>query len=107
MSTPVRTPERRQSTDPWRQRVDSGDWNAITAEVNEDGGALLPQLLRQRFRSGGQRAGPRLVSVACPRPRLAACGAASLRRGEGHRRAACSELPAVPATAGHGTPRAR
>jgi uncharacterized protein len=32
-------------TDPWRDRVESGDWEAITAEVNEYGGALLPQLL--------------------------------------------------------------
>lgn len=31
--------------DQYVQRVDSGDWNAITAEVNEYGGALLPQLL--------------------------------------------------------------
>ncbi len=45
MRTHVRNPESRQSTDPWQRRVDSGDWNAITAEVNEYGGALLPQLL--------------------------------------------------------------
>jgi uncharacterized protein len=31
--------------DPWRQRVDSGDWDAITAELNDLGGALLPRLL--------------------------------------------------------------
>ncbi|GAA1026550.1 MULTISPECIES: 2OG-Fe(II) oxygenase [Amycolatopsis] len=31
--------------DRWRERVESGDWAAITAEVNEYGGALLPQLL--------------------------------------------------------------
>jgi hypothetical protein len=30
---------------PWRQRVDQGHWAAIAAEVNEYGGALLPQLL--------------------------------------------------------------
>lgn len=29
----------------WQKRVDSGDWGAITAEVNDFGGALLPQLL--------------------------------------------------------------
>jgi uncharacterized protein len=29
----------------WRNRVDSGDWDAITAEVNDFGGALLPRLL--------------------------------------------------------------
>ena len=29
----------------WRRRVDSGDWDAITAEVNDFGGALLPRLL--------------------------------------------------------------
>jgi hypothetical protein len=31
--------------DRWRQRVDSGDWKAIAAELSEYGGALLPQLL--------------------------------------------------------------
>jgi hypothetical protein len=29
----------------WQKRVDSGDWDAIAAEVNDFGGALLPQLL--------------------------------------------------------------
>ena len=29
----------------WRDRVESGDWAAITAEVNALGGALLPELL--------------------------------------------------------------
>jgi hypothetical protein len=29
----------------WQKRVDSGDWAAITAEVNDFGGALLPRLL--------------------------------------------------------------
>ena len=32
-------------TNLWRDRVDSGDWPSITAEVNEYGGAMLPQLL--------------------------------------------------------------
>jgi len=32
-------------TDPWRVRVEEGDWSAITDEVNEYGGALLPRLL--------------------------------------------------------------
>ncbi len=32
-------------TDPWQHRADSGDWDAITAEVNSLGGALLPELL--------------------------------------------------------------
>lgn len=32
-------------TDRWRRRVASGDWKAIAAEVDEYGGALLPQLL--------------------------------------------------------------
>jgi hypothetical protein len=31
------------NTDPWRQRVDSADWEAITAEVKSIGGALLPR----------------------------------------------------------------
>ena len=29
----------------WQNRVDSGDWDAITAELNDFGGALLPRLL--------------------------------------------------------------
>ena len=29
----------------WQKRVDSGNWEAITAEVNDFGGALLPRLL--------------------------------------------------------------
>jgi uncharacterized protein len=29
----------------WQKRVDAGDWEAITAEVNDFGGALLPRLL--------------------------------------------------------------
>jgi uncharacterized protein len=29
----------------WQKRVDSGDWHAITAELNDFGGALLPRLL--------------------------------------------------------------
>jgi hypothetical protein len=32
-------------TDPWRQRVDSADWQAVAAELDEYGGALLPPLL--------------------------------------------------------------
>jgi hypothetical protein len=29
----------------WQKRVDAGDWDAIAAEVNDFGGALLPRLL--------------------------------------------------------------
>ncbi|OBF91054.1 proline hydroxylase [Mycobacterium sp. 852002-51163_SCH5372311] len=29
----------------WEKRVDSGDWDAITAALNEYGGALLPKLI--------------------------------------------------------------
>ncbi|MDX1881828.1 2OG-Fe(II) oxygenase [Mycolicibacterium sp. 120270] len=29
----------------WRKRVDSADWDAVTAELNDTGGALLPQLI--------------------------------------------------------------
>ncbi|WP_099040982.1 2OG-Fe(II) oxygenase [Mycobacterium neglectum] len=29
----------------WRTRVDAGDWDAITAELNDFGGAMLPRLL--------------------------------------------------------------
>ena len=32
----------------WERRVDSGDWDAIAAELDEYGGALLPQLLTPR-----------------------------------------------------------
>ena len=32
-------------TDPWERRVDSGDWAAIRAELDEYGGTLLPPLL--------------------------------------------------------------
>ena len=32
-------------TEPWQQRVDSADWAAVGAELDEYGGALLPQLL--------------------------------------------------------------
>jgi Oxygenase, catalysing oxidative methylation of damaged DNA len=35
----------RTITDPWKRRVDSGDWDAIRAELDSLGGALLPQLL--------------------------------------------------------------
>lgn len=35
----------KKATDVHAQRVDSGDWDAITEEINEYGGALLPQLL--------------------------------------------------------------
>jgi len=35
----------RRSTDRWKQRVDAAGWDAITAELNEYGGALLPPLL--------------------------------------------------------------
>ena len=45
MSSTVHDTASRQRTDPWKQRVDSGDWQAITAELDEFGGALLPQLL--------------------------------------------------------------
>jgi hypothetical protein len=49
------------STDPWRQRVDSADWEAITAEVNSLGGALLPPLVTpseaQRIRELYQESG--------------------------------------------------
>ena len=35
----------RPGADPWKQRVDAGDWQAIAAELDSYGGALLPQLL--------------------------------------------------------------
>jgi uncharacterized protein len=30
---------------PWRERVEGADWDAVAADMNEVGGALLPQLL--------------------------------------------------------------
>ncbi|BBX11135.1 hypothetical protein MNVM_02160 [Mycobacterium novum] len=33
------------TTTPWQRRVDAGDWDAIVAELDEVGGALLPRLL--------------------------------------------------------------
>jgi hypothetical protein len=39
----------------WRKRVDSGDWDAITAEVNDFGGALLPRLITDREADAIQR----------------------------------------------------
>jgi uncharacterized protein len=33
------------NADRWRQKVDSGDWETITTEINNFGGALLPELL--------------------------------------------------------------
>ena len=36
----------------WTDRVEAGDWDRIAEEVNEYGGALLPQLLAP----GGGRA---------------------------------------------------
>jgi hypothetical protein len=45
MSGAVQAPESLQGAGQWRQRVEGGDWDAITTEVNEYGGALLPQLL--------------------------------------------------------------
>ena len=40
MSTAVRDLRNSPSADPWRQRVDAGDWDAVTAEIDEYGGAL-------------------------------------------------------------------
>ena len=31
------------SSDIWKDRVDGGDWEQITEDVNEYGGALLPR----------------------------------------------------------------
>jgi uncharacterized protein len=48
MSTPgtsVGTSVDAPVTNPWQRRVDSGDWDAITAELDSCGGALLPPLL--------------------------------------------------------------
>jgi len=29
----------------WQQRVDAADWDAVAAELNDVGGALLPELI--------------------------------------------------------------
>ena len=29
----------------WQRRVDAADWEAVTADMNDVGGALLPQLI--------------------------------------------------------------
>jgi hypothetical protein len=34
-------------SNPWRKRVDAGDWDTIAAAVDDFGGALLPRLLSQ------------------------------------------------------------
>jgi hypothetical protein len=39
------TQSRTRGDDPWAARVANGDWGRITDEINEYGGALLPQLL--------------------------------------------------------------
>ena len=31
--------------DKWQKRLDAADWDAVTAEINDFGGALLPQLI--------------------------------------------------------------
>ncbi len=36
---------RKDAMSRWKRRVDSGDWDAIAAAVDEYGGALLPQLI--------------------------------------------------------------
>ncbi|MEU1881503.1 2OG-Fe(II) oxygenase [Streptosporangium sp. NPDC020072] len=38
--------------DPWRERVDAADWAAVTAEIDEYGGALLPRLLTPEETAG-------------------------------------------------------
>jgi hypothetical protein len=48
MPGPATTASRRSIVDlmdRWKKRVDSGDWSAIAAEVDEYGGALLPRLV--------------------------------------------------------------
>lgn len=50
---------RRAPTDVWKDRVEAGDWEAIVAEVNEYGGALLPQLLTEAETRGIRELYPR------------------------------------------------
>lgn len=39
----------------WQKRVDAGDWDAITAELNDFGGAMLPRLLTDAETEAVQR----------------------------------------------------
>jgi len=70
----------------WEQRVGSGDWDAITAEVSEYGGALLPRLLTdaetEALRSCCWSSGPERSRAAPPRSCHAGTGTCS-RRGTG------------------------
>jgi hypothetical protein len=74
MSSTVHDTASRQRTDPWKQRVDSGDWQAITAELDEFGGALLPQLLTggeaEQIRGLYDRGGPFRSTVIMARHRF-------------------------------------
>lgn len=42
----------------WQTRVDAGDWDAITAELNDFGGAMLPRLLTDDEADAVQRMYP-------------------------------------------------
>ena len=91
----------------WQKRVDSADWDAITAEVNDFGGAVLPRLLttseavtirghysddrlfratidmgRYRFGEGQYRYFPAAVSRADPTAQGGLVSAAVADRGD-------------------------
>ena len=61
----------------WQKRVDSGDWDAITAEVNDFGGALLPRLLTEAETDED----PRALSGRRPVPRDDRHAQIPVRRG--------------------------
>ena len=54
-------------TSEWKKRVDTGDWEAIAADVNDFGGALLPRLLTPtEARPGCASSMPRTTCSAPP-----------------------------------------
>ena len=50
----------------WKKRVDAGDWEAIAADVNDFGGALLPPLLTTTRPGGCASSTPRTTCSAPP-----------------------------------------
>ena len=50
----------------WQKRVGAGDWDAITAELNDFGGALLPRLLSDAETEAVQRYTPMTACSARP-----------------------------------------
>ena len=64
----------------WQKRVDSGDWDAITAEVNDFGGALLPQLLTK---AEAEKIRGSILTTACSARRSTCADTGSARASTG------------------------